>query len=736
MQAIAVVADAFAPFHREVLDGLTPHFRAAGFGTLAVTGRDVQSDRLIDDGQDTRVSSTGINVKGAIVVCGATPPHLSSVEIAEYVAELTDGPVVSFGIVLPGVPSVTIDWEPTIAELMAHMVADPARQRFVYLSGFAGDPHSTMREVGFRAGLATAGRQIDEELVINGHYSTADAFNATGRLIEDGHRFDAVVAANDDMAIGAIAALTRHGLRVPKDVIVAGFDNSDAAFTCEPPLTSVRLDTQRLTAEAAELLLGAIETGEPLAPTTEIQIPSGLAVRDSTSSSSSVSENTNSGVLGRLRDSWEADRAPKHFNLDRLGETIVEALSSDGSMLTVARTALHDQLTDPGSVGFTSADLAWIRHLTFLIHRVTAEGVHGTTEAGRQAVRGELAAVEEALRPVARLLELELQTHRELRERLLMRIASCSDSAALWETLRAGLHSLGLTNAWVAVNDGPSSSSRSAMRLMFSLADQDLSEPDVFLRSEVVPSRFRSTIESGFFALVPLRAGESDIGHLVIEPTGEHLLELETIASGIAQILRHVHQVDDLEHQASRLRLANETLDNLARHDSLTGLANRKLFLERLRSETVSLQSGEQVSLLFLDLDGLKRINDTYGHEAGDQLLCIVADRVSELLDDEATFARLGGDEFTIILRHPTGSAVPDEIARQVLLAIASPCRLLDHVVTVSVSGGIARFPDHARTPDELVRHADAAMYVAKAQGRNRFAHFIDPSSVDSAGTP
>ncbi len=754
-RVISVITDAFSPFHREVLDGLQPHFSAAGYGTLAVAGRDVRTDRLIETALSSKAGhgrfGTGLEVCGSIIVCGATPPGMSQEAIATFVSELSDGPVISLGITLPGVPSVTIDWDKSIDELMAHMVSDPNRRRFVFVRGFAADPHSERREAGFRATLAASGIEVDERLIVSGHYSTADALHAVDKLLIDGHRFDGVVAANDDMAVGVIGALHRHGLTVPEDVIVAGFDDSLAAFQSEPPLTTALLDTESLTRASASLLVDAIESEFAPSPNVEIEIDSWLVRRASTRPAI-VTRSANrpaepldiSTVLAqRIIHRWESDRAPIGFDLDVLAKSAAATLTAGDDSFRAARLSMAAPI-DPF---IDRAEAVWLRHALRVLWSVVKELRDGEVPStGLRAMVDQLNEVERDLRPTERLIETERRAHHDLQERLVMRLASCSNQSELWDALRTGLRSLGMANAWVAIDepddDGPDGSvprtstgagapPSESMRLLFSLGDSLPDGGEVFRRSSVLPDRFDPLLEAGLHVLVPLRAGESDIGYIVVEPSGDHLFGLEAIASGVAQVLRHVRQIAELETQTARLRIANETLDVLARRDALTGLANRKLLVERLDEEVARPDADGHLSVLFIDLDGFKQINDTLGHAAGDQVLRIVAERLGGLLGEDDFLARLGGDEFIMLLRHGAGSTRPSDIAEEAVDMIRLPFDLAGATTQVSASVGIAQCPVDGSTTDELMRNSDAAMYAAKASGKNRFARFSADLSTD-----
>jgi len=183
-----------------------------------------------------------------------------------------------------------------------------------------------------------------------------------------------------------------------------------------------------------------------------------------------------------------------------------------------------------------------------------------------------------------------------------------------------------------------------------------------------------------------------------------------------------------ITHFVSTGRDITDTIKNqervyyLAYHDVLTGLPNRTLFRDRLEQAVRKAErSGEQVALLFIDLDRFKHVNDSLGHQAGDELLCEVAERITRCIRQGDTVARLGGDEFTVIaegLEDPDKAAV---IAENLIQAVTEPIVLRGQQVYVSASIGIALYPTDASNVDGLLRAADTAMYRAKEEGRNNY---------------
>ncbi|WP_455272394.1 diguanylate cyclase domain-containing protein [Rhizobium herbae] len=157
---------------------------------------------------------------------------------------------------------------------------------------------------------------------------------------------------------------------------------------------------------------------------------------------------------------------------------------------------------------------------------------------------------------------------------------------------------------------------------------------------------------------------------------------------------------------------------HLAHHDPLTGLPNRMQFRQKLESALVrAARDGEELAVHYLDLDGFKPVNDTFGHAAGDMLLKQVAERLKSVLLNGDLVARLGGDEFAI-LQHASTARVAD-IADRCILALGKPFGIANREIGISVSIGIAVAPENGFDPDELMSAADTALYQAKASGKS-----------------
>ena len=170
-----------------------------------------------------------------------------------------------------------------------------------------------------------------------------------------------------------------------------------------------------------------------------------------------------------------------------------------------------------------------------------------------------------------------------------------------------------------------------------------------------------------------------------------------------------------------------------ANFDPLTNLPNRHMFHTRLEQEILNTQrTSLKLALLFIDLDRFKEVNDTLGHNVGDQLLTEVAQRLSSSVRKSDMVARLGGDEFTIILSQLTDVSQVETVAQNILRRLAEPFTLNNEIAYVSASIGITLYPEDTDEVEQLLMNADQAMYVAKKKGRNRFSYFT-PSLREEA---
>ncbi|OCX74379.1 putative bifunctional diguanylate cyclase/phosphodiesterase, partial [Acidithiobacillus thiooxidans] len=187
-------------------------------------------------------------------------------------------------------------------------------------------------------------------------------------------------------------------------------------------------------------------------------------------------------------------------------------------------------------------------------------------------------------------------------------------------------------------------------------------------------------------------------------------------------------------HDVTERRRLTEHLAYQAHHDDLTGLPNRKWFLEQLRRATEAQPlPGDLLLVGILDLDGFKQVNDRWGHDQGDQLLCTVAQRVRETLRPEDSVSRLGGDEFGLLLPHMQDLEDAQHLAHRLIQALNQSIEMDTQVANVSASIGWTILPGDTGDAPQILRHADLALYAAKARGRNQYCFYEKSLDVEQA---
>jgi diguanylate cyclase (GGDEF)-like protein len=235
----------------------------------------------------------------------------------------------------------------------------------------------------------------------------------------------------------------------------------------------------------------------------------------------------------------------------------------------------------------------------------------------------------------------------------------------------------------------------------------------------------------GLAPLEQVTAAVPDVAVVVLSPQSSEQQALSALRAGAQEYLdkTRIHPallrravLHSIERKRSEVQLAHQAL-----HDPLTGLPNRAVFLDRLGvALDRSRRTTASVAVLFLDVDGFKEINDSFGHAAGDRVLVGLADRLRTMLRPMDTVARFGGDEFTFLFEDLATEREVVLIAERISRTASTPLRLDAGEVSVTASIGIAMVADPSTPPEAVIREADAAMYRAKELGRSRYELFDD----------
>jgi diguanylate cyclase (GGDEF)-like protein len=246
----------------------------------------------------------------------------------------------------------------------------------------------------------------------------------------------------------------------------------------------------------------------------------------------------------------------------------------------------------------------------------------------------------------------------------------------------------------------------------------------------------------GFQVMEGLKEIEADRYLPVLVFTAQPDHKLRALATGAKDVISkpfnlmeakaRIHNMLEVRLLYRQLEKYSLALESMALHDALTGLPNRRLLFDRLALGIAhARRNTSMMAVMCLDLDGFKQVNDSLGHDAGDALLRLVADRLVATVREEDTVARLGGDEFVIALWESGHADAVAKLAEKVVQAVSEPYQIQGHDVHITVSVGVGMYPTHGEAVETLIKCADMALYEAKRTGKNdyRIAEQSAPAS-------
>jgi len=620
--------------------------------------------------------------------------------------------------------SVLPDNRTSIRAAVQHLIGHGHRR--IAFAGFLGQIDLRERYEGYVAAQREAGLDVDPGLLFESpaNFET-DGEELGQRMIAAGLPFTALVAGTDRLALGLMTALHNAGIVVPRDLALVGFDDIEKAQLVDPPLTTVRQNFGLVAATATRTLLDHLLDGTPLPAI--VRVPTVFVARQSCGCRASYSvpprvtpsaapdlesELTSALLevaahgLGEAVASWPGARA--------IAELLARVARGQGGLDEHDLSALWSDFLE-GQRDAASIDQV----LTVLERAVRAWPVDGPTEHGLGSALRQLRI---ALIRNWRLLEIE-------RNRYYASVAESNTkinhALAGWRpTDGMDLSWLGWTRAAYACLGLWSAESPEQSRRLRIVAEYGAEDAvDRILGSSHAPCHFPPSQISALLQ----QLGSSHVLIVVPLVSGGKNRGLLAIAAPIeVELLEHVGNAGDWAAQVgASLERAEVDLQlrKNAFHDALTGLPNRAFLLERL-AELSRERKNARLAVMLLDLDDFKRINDSKGHHAGDQLLIEIAARLENALGEGGLVTRLGGDEFAIVV--PLAGDEHDVSPRIVALqaALAVPFLVDGDVVFTSCSIGVAFRGEEGASPAALLRDADTAMHRAKLQGRGGYEVF------------
>ncbi|MBO0870141.1 MAG: EAL domain-containing protein, partial [Micromonosporaceae bacterium] len=643
-------------------------------------------------------------------------------------------------------PVVLPDNRSGVREAVLHLVGHGHRD--IAFAGYLELHDLRERYEAYRDALLECGITPRADLC----YDTGDNRETGGdraarAMIAAGLPSTAVLTGNDLNAIGLMRTLQEAGVDLPRKQAIVGFDDMDGVVYLTPSLSTVRQSFESLGQLAATLALRAI-AGEEVEPR-RWQVPTSFQARESCGCPDTLALGARSATSAPATSADQlVAQVAAALSPDRIDAASQAVIQKCVEVVAGALQAAADDACGPSQIGVRQA-LVQLQALTgrypealgrlmrcvrqFGLNLAQCMSIQDTAagERLRSATEDIVVALAQSPSRTRPVEENEFLTTLKMLYTVSKNLLSSHEKeprALAWiEDTNARGGCLGLWSR--TAGSGPGTEPGLDPVTMFERGRGlvPVRRPGPVSLQSFPPADLVELADLNADQMVyvaPLKLGTSDWGMLaLVGPIEADVATGREMMNQWAALL-----TISLEHEAvlKSLRKQEELLRHAALYDPLTGLANRTLFLTKLEQ---ALDSQEQHpdrhwSVLLLDLDGFKLVNDSMGHLAGDRLLILVAERIRASAPEADVAARFGGDEFAILISDPPDGHGPVAVAQRIRAALDDPFRLGEEEVVVSASIGISLSTTGYRHAEDVIRDADTAMYSAKWQRKGSHAVF------------
>lgn len=722
-------------YPRELRDGLYAAARQQKARIIFFVGKSLRSPTEWQQ-NITYYLSDSERVDGLIIATGGIGNFCSPQAVEELCRYFAPLPVVGIGTKFPGIPTVSAENRRGMRNLLSHLLKDHGYKRIAFISGPGVGQEAEERLAGYRDALAEYGIQEDPELIIPGDFSFHSGVSAVHTLLNRGKlsEVEALVGINDASIYGALYELERRGFSVPRDLKVAGFDDAEEIEYRSVPLTTVSQSIYQQGFSAMTMALDLVRGKEV---PEELRIPTRLIIRQSCGCTPGETYLSLPKLSRLFREKDELEPASNDQVRSGRGLTCVEAESEGLNLLELSWEALKEDISAQGATD------RFERQISDLLADLrmkpgNTKGYYLLQELIK-VLCNQLTATFTPSMPAFLLSTMEKAQAQIGKALLQASVFNCNRSEVVLDYLRrfyyhtnnvfssidelmsyigSQIHSLGVRNCYVSLYESEVKGRNDEewqvpefSRLIMAYRHGSvlsLSEDNVFPTHQLIPASLYPHDLDYPLVVMSLVSRDKHFGFIVFEDRINHNMVFDMVREQISNSLYTFF----LYHE----------LQDLSVRDELTGLYNRRGFFLRGRSFYQQAKAeGRPFYVFFCDMDGLKQINDNYGHKEGDFAIGKAAEALEEFFTGDAIISRLGGDEFVVIVSASYISDL-DHIREGFTEKIQDiNYRMGGRPYLLSMSMGFSRFdPAHPRTLEELLDEADRELYKDKGEKQRR----------------
>jgi len=684
-------------YHNQILLGISDVAQIAGFDVINFVGGPInRPDGFSPSDLYDLIDPSMFD--GLIVTASSVSRYLNDEAFIAFLSRFSSLPCVNISRAIPGFTNICPDNKLAMFQMLEHLVFTHGKQRIALIVGPTTHAASQVRIEMYREFLTIHKIAYDEQLIFRTNMIRADGRIIAEQILGLECTPDAVFAINDQVALGIIESLKELGLKVPEQIAVCGFTDDDEGECAVPSLTTINENAYLQGKTATQVLIDMIDGKLGVQTQT---VPVQLIIRNSCGCLDGLGRYSAPAQLDCLDVMRNAARRELVFSSQSIPEQGFQELLEATSV---------QQFTQKLKANLARSNhdadiLLWCAAIRALKqHALESSNI---SQPAKNYWHELDALVEE--------LDSRSRTFQKIHVR---NMANVFQSTGALLTIRYDLPVLGETICrafgirafFVALYDHETPSTHASLIAAFLDMEDHMSNyaGKRFESATILPGNLLNQLTGTTLIVQALFFRNDHLGYLVSSLGIRETSFYEALQSQLSGGIK------------SNLQL--QEITSFAYFDTLTGLYNRMLFVDLLNRaiKDHELEGHPSLSVLFLDLDRFKWVNDSLGHSAGDALLKLVAERLRLLVAPGDILGRFGGDEFVIF----TFSRDPEQFAERINSGFKEEFRHDDRVFHVSASIGIACFPEHGTDAQALLKNADKAMYQSKNFGKNRCTMF------------